>query len=141
LSRSVRRNCLYARRHRLQEPSLHVASRGTDSPCGKIDDWRSPGPGRRETPAQLPQLDPVLPPPKDGSSLGGPDIIARLEIRCRHVEYDGVRIWLKAFQRGAIWYFVAEIVAHDQTLLVCAGARRLAGIIHDGGGFGLADVA
>jgi len=37
----------------------------------------------------------------------------------------GVWIWLKAFQRGAIWYVVAEIVAHDQTLLVCAGARRL----------------
>ena len=34
-------------------------------------------------PAQLRQLDPVLAPANDGSGLGRPDVVARLEIRCR----------------------------------------------------------
>ena len=69
---------------------------------------------RRQVPTQLNELDPLLPPSKDGRGLGRPDIVAGFEIGGRCREYDGGADLAERLQIGAIGHVIAEIVAHGQ---------------------------
>jgi hypothetical protein len=81
----------------------------------KIDYRRSLRPRRRETPAQLHQLDPLLAPAKHRGGLGRPDVAAGFKIRSRFREDDRGTDLAERLQIGAVGHVVPEIVAHAQT--------------------------
>ena len=78
----------------------------------EVDDWRALGPGRREAPAKLGELDPGIGLPDHGRDFSGPDVRPRLKVgRCHRKAHRNARL-AERFQIGAVRDVVAVVVAH-----------------------------
>src|SRR4029077_14887400 len=81
----------------------------------EIYDRRSLGPRRPKAPPQLRQFDTILTAAKDGSGLGRPDVVARLQIRGCCGEYHGQADLAEGLQVGTVGHVISKVVAQGQT--------------------------
>ena len=103
-----------------QEPVSVVIRQPPSTPYG-----RSLGPRRREAPAQMYQLHPVLTASKNRRRLCRPNVVPRLEIGCSRREDNRCADLAERLQIGAVRDVVAEVVAHGLSKVPDVGSVAL----------------